>query len=1051
MAKVGVSQGNPLAALGNILRKGPGRGSGRDSKSPRRESPITKKSSFKGSKESLRDGAKDSPELSRHTSEPKSPKMFRFGIRRSSSRSKKGDRDDAASDTSSVNSLNMLSVKAEMMETECSGLTVSRSAVENGEKDDHLEKTKATTPTDTARSGNRNSTYFKPPEVEPLSDLFASGELDALLKVNNDSTHTESEETKMEVEVEKVEKVEKAECTEEHVSNGNGLKRTNLHSSFRMYENRYRAEILERKNDKSPLFASSAEKPSFDPEAVEMSSSNDQQVPTSTPKVANNLSKIILDADHDTKNESSVTTNRNVVEGQKMTAKDSNTEDKQKQDTENERGRRRLFDDELFQSDLSSRSQSRVKKTSSTAPGLDAYAKAHKSSPPVTAKVDSKKGEKKSEKLGGTLGDAEVSEQKSSKQSAETKKEKSPLVECKEENVDVQKSDSLHTDNSTTEKAEEAKQTQFSDGGDEMCLAEVPDRGQKETAPPSPTHSKGTDPHVVIEKTELEKESEKKEADKGAITKRTDPVKLDVEMARAVEDSKGNQAQKTEKSQSDTNTSPKLDKETLSERVASRIRKRREEREEQKSSRSKRSYDSRSRIEAGTVSSARSKFDTSSPSSSPRVSRARTSTDSSRLATERKVKISAEGTGSSPSSDVQKRKADRAKDKGTTTRVKAFTGDGEEDMPDWRKRILERRKKAAEASAKTSSVISQSERSTASPKLSRHHETDRVSAGAEKSPRRDLGSDVRRSPFPSSARKSTTRTASSKTKETVSKSNGATSKLEAKEETDSEMELKPSNPDEVSEKPDLTVVTQKESLAISESEFNSTNPEITSPNPEITSPKPEVTSPKPEITSPKPKIDFGGRVVKKSSSSEPVAEKRSSVEVEPHVKTTNDEGEDNKEKKAEEDEVFASDTKKRATSISKEVQSSLHSNLPSQVHSDSQGSTGSRHSSTSSEQEVGVPFRSRTISRSRSPTPTSQTLGPLKLPADPGIPEWKKRVLERKKNSDSSTKPEPTPQKSEPVIPPWKKELLAKKTKNGEEVICIYTPCMYNYVLWLCI
>jgi hypothetical protein len=1025
MAKVGISQGNPLAALGNILRKGPNRGSGRDSKSPRREHPVTKKSSFKGSKESLRDGAKDSPELTRRTSEPKSPKMFRFGIRRSSSRSKKGERDDSASDTSSVNSL-ILSVKEGPMEAESSGLTVSRSAVENEEKEDHLERRNvvdeaALSTSDTSKSGNRNSTYFKPPDVEPLSDLFASGELDALLKTNDrleNATPTESMET------EEVEKVEKEDDIEEQTCGGNGLKRSNLRSSFRMYENRYRAETLERKKDKSPLSSSvstAAEMPLDDPKAVQSPSSCEQKLPTSTPKVRENQGR--ASADDDTFRSVSPVGVK-VAETKSQTTEDSHSEEKQRQEKENERRRRKLFDDELFQSDLSTRAQSRAKKASATAPSLDAYAQAHKSPPPVAVKVDRRKDEKKSDKDSPDLfvKSVEIGAQMSSKQ---TKREKSQTK--REERMAKGELGELHATDSReiTEKADQAPHSSFLDGV-ETDLPKIPNEEQNDSIRSvSSTHSKSAAP-LVIEKTELEKESEKREADKEANMKRTDLEELNAEKATTEDDSlspegtldavdKQENVVKAANDESEIKTSPeKTQSESLNEKVANRIRKRREEREEQKSSRSTRSYDTRSKIESGKVSSARSMFDSSSPSASPRVLKTRAAAETSRPATERKVKGSIEGTHSASPSvvlDLQKRRdqrADRAKEK-TTTRVQPSSKDGEEDMPDWRKRIYERRRKAAEASAKGSSVASQSKHSSASPQLGQRH--GRVSARMDKSPQKDLSSDVTKSP----SSRSTNRTARSTTKEkpeTVRRNNDTTTKLEAAEETDSK--------------------TVNEATSSQGNEKLSLNPDlgVDAHSELISETATKISSPKPEITSQKPDIQI--RKVEKSSSSEPLDEV-SSIDTKPPVSAG--EGEENKKnEEAEEDEVFPPDAKKGATSESTDLQSSqIPSNLPGKVLADSQSGAGPRRSSNSSEQEVGVPFRSRSISRSRSPTPTSITPGPLKLPTDPGVPEWKKKMLERKKNSTSSRKQEPTSKISEPVVPAWKKELLAKKSKSGEE------------------
>lgn len=1028
MAKVGVPQGNPLAALGNILRKGPGRGSGRDSKSPRKESPLTKKSSFKESKESLRDGAKDSPEFSRRTSEPKSPKAFRFGIRRSSSRNKKGDRDDTASDTSSVNSFTAVPVKEVPMEIESSGLSVSKSANGNDEKDqDRMDTSKATetstcTSGDTSTNVNRISTYFKPHEVEALSDLFASGELDALLGTNDqqgDSVETMSGECKAEGEGEKEEKAQESVSGEgmlavEHVSSGNELKRNNLHSSFRMYESRYKAETLERKRDKSSFSTSetttTVESQLFDSD-LQAPHSDQQHIPvaTSTPEPTNKEEKAFSDDDN-------TSAGGTAAENKDATVRGILSEEKPKAVKENERRRRKLFDDELFLPDISTRSQVR-KKVSATAPGLDAYAQAHKSPPPVTIAAEKEEDMASDKSLDSHLNDGN---KKSSQPAVETRDEFSAVESEKETTENLQNDDLPHT---------------VVADGDGMGSS----KEEKETVPhpSSPDHALA---FAVIGKTQLEEDSEKREADKEATKRKDDSdfkMTSDVEGKALVDRSA--KSEKAKESQLGFTSSPekvavnkekvavnkespdevssqthgkmkddeqippeKAKSESMKEKVADRIRKRREEREEQKSSRSTRPYDPRSKIEPGKVSSARSKFDTSSQSASPRTSRVRASTDSS---TERKLKGLPGGSdGTSPSwmPDLQKRKEqriDRAKDK--TASVK---GNEVEDMPEWRQRALERRKKAAEGSKASSS--------TASPKLGRRHETDKVSARTDKPLRREIRSNVRKSPSPSATRKSAREVKGKGKSEILSEKSDGMSKSDTQEETDSKEEMNPTTVDEdamVSKDTDLCVITQHES-----SEKDSDT-------------KTEVTSPKPEITSPKPKIEFVSRKVMKKSGSVELNEDKSDIA--PSVTATDDGCKD----KDTIEEELAAETKDEQSSPSKGLQSpstQSPSNLSSQVRVDSQES---RRSSTSSEKE-GVPFRSRNTSHSRSPTPTSHTPGPLKLPTDPGIPEWKKRVLERKKNPTSSKQLEPTSQKTEPVVPEWKKELLAKRTKTGEEV-----------------
>ena len=993
MAKVGISQGNPLAALGNILRKGPGRGgSGRDSKSPRREVPVTKKPSFKESKESLREGNKDSAESSGRTNEPKSPKMFRFGIKRSSSRSKKGERDDSASDTSSVNSLNVLPVKEEPMEVESSGLTVSRSAGASEAKESTEEVVEKSASVSTSKSGNRNSTYFKPPEVEPLTDLFASGELDALLKTNDG--------TEKDLQVDTGEKVEK-ETEEEQPSNGSELKRNNLRSSFRMYENRYRAETLEKKKEKSPLSTTTsvARQP---PEG-----SNDENVADST---ASDSGTQFTKSDGDS-------TVRDVTPESDTEEESGKAEEKVKQEKENERRRRKLFDDELFPSDLPIKTHTRIKAPSAATPSLDAYAKAHRSPSPVAVASDGKDlGKSEADKSNDAtpLKSHEVASKEEETQRISTEKvadevdkKADGMSQEQQSNENVVPLSPQHSDPSKELEAEK-------DAG--ILKMNSEEKKMPMSTSPTPTHSDGKD-QTVLSKTELEKESEEREAKKDTNTSE----KLHHEVADAVDKQTKNK-QTTQENVSDDKTkakakvsddhqeSPRSDKDSSSTGVG---RKRREEK--QQSPRSTRSNDARLRIQSGKVSGARSKFDSSSPSASPRMQRAKASTESSRLSSERKMKTSEEHGSKSLSwmSDLQKKKDQRTKAKETTT-ARPSTEADDEDMPDWRKRVLERRRKAAEANSKSSGTDGKADRVSRS---GRYGETGGATTRAERSPRKDLSSNVRKSPSPSSSKISSTKATKSVAKETKSEvkseaKEGVEDKQGASHTTEKVLDDGHDTSPDTNEKCDTKPTVSSEV--------------VTSPKPEITSPKPEITSPKPEITSPKPRIDISTmKVQKRSSSSEQQEQSMFSIDVKPSEPPATD---DTPEKREAEDEVFAPEPNQELPSTS-----GSPSNLQEKITAESSDMTGSRRSSNSSEKEVGMPFRSRGISHSRSPTPTSLTPGPLKLPADPGVPEWKKKVLERKKDPTVSKKSQPV-SKSEPEVPAWKKELLAKRAKMGEEV-----------------
>ena len=958
MAKVGISQGNPLAALGNILRKGPGRGSGRESKSPRREVPITKKPSFKGSKESLRE-SKDSAESPGRPSEPKSPKMFRFGIKRSSSRSKKGERDDSASDTSSVNSLNVLPVKEETMEAESSGLTVSRSAgVNDGKekKEKVNDKTVSVSTTEaSSKSSNRNSTYFKPPEVEPLTDLFASGELDALLNTNDGvekdvPADSEKESIENEGEEEQTNGGLKNEGGEEQASSGSGLKRNSLRSSFRMYENRYKAETLEKKKERSPLSTTSIAVQSK--ESTKNHSTNVEHVAESTPTATGSQ---YTKSDEDS-----------IVPSEPEVENSCKSEDKMKQEKENERRGRKLFDDELFPSDIPIR---RVKASSAASPSIDAYAKAHRSPSPV-AVVSEGKDE------GRIVGD-----------------------DIGENSASISASPSLKPTLQADSEEEEPKNTSTEKAPEEDKQPEVTSQDQKSTenAPPSPTNSETHFKHEADKDESMAKHTS--ETQKGHVCispTSTHSVVMDQTVLGRTELEK-----ESEERKSKTHPSTSVG------------HKRKEEK--QRSPRSTRSNDARSRIQSGKVSSARSKFDSSSPSASPRLQRARASTESSQLASERKKKSLEDHDSKSPlwMSDMQKKKEQREKDKAKeqATTVKPSAVADNEDMSDWRKRVLERRRKAAEANAKSTNTDGKADRLSRS---GRYRETGGVSTRTEKSPRKYLNSEKKKSPSPSSSKKSP----------------GAINSTakEASDNTVVKTEVNTEAKDEIQDKPENTYKTEE---IVNDPDGGHETPTDTHDNPETTSkPSESVTSPKPEITSPKPKIViYTKKFTKRSSSSEQVHKSVVSIDVKPSQTPAAEN--DVPERDMADDEVFE-DTKQELPA------STSLSNLPEKSIAET---AGSRRSSNSSEKEVGVPFRSRDISHSRSPTPTSLTTGPLKLPADPGVPEWKKKMLERKKKPSNSKKT--LVSKSEPEVPTWKKELLAKRAKIEEEVNNIVNRFQY--------
>ena len=154
------------------------------------------------------------------------------------------------------------------------------------------------------------------------------------------------------------------------------------------------------------------------------------------------------------------------------------------------------------------------------------------------------------------------------------------------------------------------------------------------------------------------------------------------------------------------------------------------------------------------------------------------------------------------------------------------------------------------------------------------------------------------------------------------------------------------------------------------------------------------------------------------------------------------------------DDVFSSETvKSSSTGESKGVEEKLKLRSPSpqvakvltKAMSVDSGSS-SRRSSVSSETAEQAPYRSRNMSHSRSPTPTSglPTRGPIKLPPSDSVPEWKKKLLQKKKSGEGARKPEPVvPKQSAAEVPSWKKELMAKKRSKSPEMFTVSVCIVY--------
>ena len=106
----------------------------------------------------------------------------------------------------------------------------------------------------------------------------------------------------------------------------------------------------------------------------------------------------------------------------------------------------------------------------------------------------------------------------------------------------------------------------------------------------------------------------------------------------------------------------------------------------------------------------------------------------------------------------------------------------------------------------------------------------------------------------------------------------------------------------------------------------------------------------------------------------------------------------------------------------------------------------SNKSSVSSERDTNEssrPYQShgQTFSTSRSPTPPPT--GPLKLTDSGSVPEWKRKLMERKKSGSSPVhKTPPVKVEVKDDIPEWKKNLLAKKKNKGDDKVRRWLSCL---------
>ena len=414
------------------------------------------------------------------------------------------------------------------------------------------------------------------------------------------------------------------------------------------------------------------------------------------------------------------------------------------------------------------------------------------------------------------------------------------------------------------------------------------------------------------------------------------------------------------------------------------------------------------------VSSARSKFD-SKPSSTS-VSRSRkTTAESVKSAAERRArtpgkeeKKDAEGGKPSWIIELQKRKEGKKKEQDTKQKTPPKETTKEAAIPEWQKRVLERRKRSTEEKA--------------SPLTSR---SDRLgkSSSSPKSPRTNLRTSNSGTSLPAMGRKSpatgkkspTTGRKSPRNTSTTPESRTRSPRGRNKEEASGDAKGRDHSPDvkpPLSKKPDIAK-TPKAKIEIRSKRVE---PEI-KPDPKEEEKKPSWEE---EIKSP--------------------ALHRTDKEADVKGK--------DKSQAETDDDVFVEKAEDSASATEKTRHNPsplLSSTLLSSVLTKDSG-PGSRHSSTSSEHEPGSseqPFRSQSLSHSRSPTPTGQT-GPLKSSDSTDVPEWKKKLMERKRSGTTAAAltSRRSQTKKEPEMPPWKKELMAKKAAKSTDTSTKVSACV---------
>ena len=465
---------------------------------------------------------------------------------------------------------------------------------------------------------------------------------------------------------------------------------------------------------------------------------------------------------------------------------------------------------------------------------------------------------------------------------------------------------------------------------------------------------------------------------------------------------------------------------------------------------------------------------------SPRTTRsARIDSKLSKTSTDRKSKKD-EGTKPSWMSDVQKRrdgKKDEKKDEKTkvspsssrsgtstpTSQRKEKKDGKEEEMPDWQKRVLERRKKKAEAGSSATG--------TKSPRLGQKSPNSSSATRSPSTGRRAYGSKntvSEKTSSPSTSRSKNTRSSDlSKSVEV-----GSSSRIRDREKKEEKEKALTSNTKEesspskksdvasptrpkpkVAKKPSIEVITRKSLSSTSSDKKSSISEESKAPKSPDVSVKKEGTALKTEAEdevflsneksatantkgketelalkrtpSPKLSIELISTVLEPPSG-------KTEKDVQQEDSTDSGEKKDKKAMEKEDDSKKPEEESKKKSEEEMVTAPNKRPMSPSSPPVEKASQESSRQSSVSSDHEDTESRPYRSFSHSRSPTPTSST-GPLKID-NSAVPEWKKKLKDKKKSGNSaSSSPARRPRavttakEKEAELPAWKKELLAKK------------------------